>query len=102
MISELTLPTGEVLINVPSEPLILMELGLTEEETMACLSAEKEKQQLEEVMNKRKAAYRRESDPLFMEWQFDGTPESEALWKRKVEEIKARYPLPSGDNASEE
>ena len=102
MISELTLPTGEVLINVPSEPLILMELGLTEEETMACLSAEKEKQQLEEVMNKRKAAYRRESDPLFMEWQFDGTPESEALWKRKVEEIKARYPLPSGDNAPEE
>ena len=61
---------------------------------------DKEKQQLEEVMNKRKAAYRRESDPLFMEWQFDGTPESEALWKRKVEEIKARYPLPSGDSSS--
>ncbi len=102
MISELTLPTGEVLINVPSDTFILMELGFTEEEAMACLSAEQEKQQLEEVMNKRKAAYRRESDPLFMEWQFDGTPESEALWKRKVEEIKARYPLPSGDNASEE
>tara|TARA_Y100000588_G_scaffold50775_1_gene47699 strand:- start:202 stop:504 length:303 start_codon:yes stop_codon:yes gene_type:complete len=100
MISELTLPTGEVLINVPSEPFILMELGLTEEEAMVCLAAEQEKQQLEEVMNKRKAAYRRESDPLFMEWQFDGTPESEALWKRKVEEIKARYPLPSGDSSS--
>ncbi|HDM8044319.1 TPA: hypothetical protein P0E04_002474 [Vibrio campbellii] len=102
MISELTLPTGEVLINVPSEPFILMELGLTEEEAMVCLAAEQEKQQLEEVMNKRKAAYRRESDPLFMEWQFDGTPESEALWKRKVEEIKARYPLPSGDSVPEE
>ncbi|MFS1893154.1 hypothetical protein [Vibrio lentus] len=102
MIAELTLPTGEVLINVPSEIFILMELGFTEEEAMTCLSVEQEKQQLEEVMNKRKAAYRNESDPLFMEWQFDGTSESEALWKRKVEEIKARYPLPSGDNAPEE
>ena len=100
MISELTLPTGEVLINVPSDTFILMELGFTEEEAMACLSAEQEKQQLEEVMNKRKAAYRRESDPLFMEWQFDGSSESEALWKRKVEEVKARYPLPSGDSSS--
>ncbi|MEZ8758743.1 hypothetical protein AB6D89_09805 [Vibrio splendidus] len=101
MISELTLPTGEVLINVPSETFILMELGFTEEEAVACLSAEQKKQHLEEVMDKRKAAYRKESDPLFMEWQFDGTSESESLWKSKVEEIKARYPLPVDDNASE-
>ncbi|MDW1763135.1 hypothetical protein R7040_18215 [Vibrio sp. 1069] len=43
----------------------------------------------------RKAAYKAESDPLYMEWQYDQAPESEAAWRDKVAEIKARYPLPS-------
>ncbi len=43
----------------------------------------------------RRAAYAAESDPLYMEWQYDGTPEAEQLWRSKVAEIKARYPLPS-------
>ena len=34
-----------------------------------------------------------ESDPLCMEWQFDGTEEAEAKWRDKVTEIKARFPL---------
>jgi hypothetical protein len=38
--------------------------------------------------------YRNESDPLYMEWQFDQTPEAEAAWRSKVEEIKARHPMP--------
>lgn len=42
----------------------------------------------------REAAYRAESDPLFMEWKYDGTPEAETIWRDKVAEIKARYPLP--------
>lgn len=43
----------------------------------------------------RKTAYVSESDPLYMEWQYDGTAESEQLWRDTVAEIKARYPLPS-------
>lgn len=41
----------------------------------------------------RKSAYKAESDPLYMEWQFDQTLESENAWRDKVAEIKLRYPL---------
>ncbi len=43
----------------------------------------------------RKKAYVSESDPLYMEWQYDQTPGKEQAWRDKVAEIKARYPLPS-------
>lgn len=39
-------------------------------------------------------AYRVESDPIFMEWQFDQSEEKEQQWRASVEAIKARYPLP--------
>ncbi|MCH9691004.1 MAG: hypothetical protein K0U59_02890 [Gammaproteobacteria bacterium] len=39
-------------------------------------------------------AYKEESDPLYMEWQYDQTNELEQLWREKVAEIKSRYPLP--------
>lgn len=42
----------------------------------------------------RQTAYKSESDPLYMEWQFDQTAESEQAWRDKVAEIKLRYPLP--------
>ncbi|MCF2827065.1 MULTISPECIES: hypothetical protein [unclassified Pseudoalteromonas] len=45
--------------------------------------------------NLRREAYKNESDPLYMEWQYDNTPESEQAWRDKVDEIKNRYPLPS-------
>lgn len=48
-------------------------------------------------VEKRQAAYKRESDPLYMEAQYDGTPESLQKWQNKVAEIKTRYPL--HDNA---
>ncbi|MBB1338181.1 hypothetical protein [Pseudoalteromonas sp. SR44-2] len=53
-------------------------------------------QQFELTQNiaKRQASYKAESDPLYMEAQFDGTPESHQNWQDKVAEIKARYPLP--------
>lgn len=41
----------------------------------------------------REVAYRAESDPLFMEWKYDGTPEAEKVWRDKVAEIKERYPI---------
>ena len=49
--------------------------------------------ELSQNIEKRKAAYREESDPLYMEWQYDLTPESEQAWREKVVEIKQRYPI---------
>lgn len=46
-----------------------------------------------QVQELRRAAYFAESDPLYMEWQFDQTPETEQAWRAKVEEIKTRIPL---------
>jgi len=51
------------------------------------------KDRLELALAQRKASYNAESDPLFMQWQFDGTPEAEEEWRNKVQEIKDKYPL---------
>ncbi|CAM3967262.1 hypothetical protein [Pseudoalteromonas byunsanensis] len=48
----------------------------------------------EEVIAARKHAYQSESDPLFIEWQYDQTDEAKQIWMDKVAEIKTRYPLP--------
>ncbi|KJZ03527.1 hypothetical protein [Pseudoalteromonas piscicida] len=49
----------------------------------------------EEALQYRKLSYVQESDPLYMEWQYDQTPESKQVWMDRVAEIKARYPLPT-------
>lgn len=49
---------------------------------------------ISDTRSKRLNAYSLESDPLYMEWKYDNTPESEQKWRGKVEEIKQRYPLP--------
>ncbi|HAS6505786.1 TPA: hypothetical protein GRR52_23690 [Vibrio parahaemolyticus] len=53
------------------------------------------KQEHSNVSEARRKAYLVESDPLYMEWQYDQTAEKEQAWRDKVAEIKARYPLPS-------
>ncbi|MAD74995.1 MAG: hypothetical protein CML20_09430 [Rheinheimera sp.] len=68
------------------------ELGMSGEQVESVLR--QKKFGLSQHAAKREAAYKRESDPLYMEAQFDGTPESLAMWRDKVAEIKARYPLP--------
>ena len=47
-----------------------------------------------EAIEARKLAYKKESDPLHMEFQYDGNANKEQEWRDKVAEIKARYPLP--------
>ncbi len=47
------------------------------------------------ISQKRKIAYQKEADPLYLEWQYDQTAEKEQIWRAQVAEIKARYPLPS-------
>lgn len=59
------------------------------------LAIEAEKQHvINQIISGRKTAYIAESDPLYMEWQYDKTPEKEQAWRDKVAEIKARYPFP--------
>lgn len=48
-----------------------------------------------ETLELRQKAYKDESDPLHMEWQYDQTELSKQAWLSKVEEIKARYPFPT-------
>jgi hypothetical protein len=52
-------------------------------------------QRLASTIAQREAAYKTESDPLYMEWQYDQTEEAEQKWCDKVAEIKERYPLPT-------
>ena len=68
-------------------------IGMTQEQIDSVL----QQKEFEESQNvaKRQDAYRLESDPLFMEWQYDKTPEAEGIWRQKVAEIKSRYPLSS-------
>jgi hypothetical protein len=69
----------------------MQQLGMNEEQIESVL---RQKQfELSQNKDKRKAAYAAESDPLYMEWQFDKAPESEQIWRDKVLEIKERYPL---------
>lgn len=67
-------------------------LGMSQEaiESVRCQA---EYERCEGQLEKRKRAYQLESDPLLAEWQYDQTQEAEQIWRDKVEEIKARYPL---------
>lgn len=71
----------------------MQNLGMDQEQIDSVLN----QQQFELSQNvvRREAAYAKESDPLYMVAQFDGTPESLQKWRDKVAEIKARYPLPA-------
>ncbi|KZN37468.1 hypothetical protein N474_05025 [Pseudoalteromonas luteoviolacea CPMOR-2] len=48
-----------------------------------------------EALEARRMAYIVESDPLFMEWQYDQIESSKQAWLDKVAEIKARFPFPA-------
>ncbi|MBB1368654.1 hypothetical protein H5154_20140 [Pseudoalteromonas sp. SR44-5] len=88
---------GVNFVNVPAEPNILLEMGVSEADVATMLDTLAKENGRLEVLSERLAAYKAESDPLYMEAQFDGTPESLQKWRDKVSEIKTRYPLP--DNA---
>ncbi|HEJ1166409.1 TPA: hypothetical protein SLU36_001288 [Pseudomonas aeruginosa] len=62
------------------------------------VSRERVQQEYDAVLARRAEAYRLESDPIKTEVEFDsiraGVETDCAAWLAKVEEIKARYPLP--------
>ncbi|MGL4755185.1 MAG: hypothetical protein ACRCXB_22735 [Aeromonadaceae bacterium] len=68
---------------------LIAKLG--REQVEAAIAAET----LKEARSARSEAYRRESDPLYLEWKYDQTPDAEQIWRDKVAEIKVRFPLPS-------
>lgn len=68
-------------------------LGMNDEQ-MESVLRQKEYEESQYIAQ-REAAYKAESDPLYMEAQFDGTPESLQIWRDKVAEIKTRYPVPA-------
>lgn len=57
------------------------------------VDAELNKQRIDNIHKLRKQAYTLEADPLYLEWQYDQTPEKEQQWRDKVAEIKEKYPL---------
>ncbi|MBW3528121.1 hypothetical protein KO533_16355 [Shewanella sp. NKUCC05_KAH] len=67
------------------------QLGMNPEQIKSVLA--QRDFELSQNIEKRKAAYREESDPLYMEWQYDVTAESEQAWRDKVGQIKQRYPI---------
>ncbi|HCJ7273456.1 TPA: hypothetical protein NVH30_003094 [Vibrio cholerae] len=76
----------------------MSKLGMTDEVVESIL----QQRDFELLRNRqlRSDAYKRESDPLYIEWQFElesGNSASDSYkkkWMDKVVEIKGRYPLP--------
>lgn len=93
-IAKVKLLTGEELINVPADVSVLVALGFTEAHAGELIAAAGDQAKLAYLAAARRAAYVAEADPLFLEWQYDETPEKEKAWRDKVAEIKALYPLP--------
>lgn len=70
----------------------MLAIGMSVEQIESVMN-QKSYEEGEGVIAKRKGAYAKESDPLFLEWQYDKTPESEEAWRDKVAEIKLRFPI---------
>lgn len=69
----------------------MKSIGMNDEQIESVLNQKKYELGAGAIKN-REIAYKKESDPLFIEWQYDKTPESEQIWRDKVLEIKAMYP----------
>ena len=74
------------------DPAFMAELGMSEE-VIASVLAQHNYELTEGQLAHRHCAYVAESVPLFLEWQYNKTPEAEQAWRDKVAEIKARYPV---------
>ena len=74
------------------DPAFMAELGMSEE-VIASVTAQRDWDATEGQLARRKRRYETESDPLYLEGQYDKTPESEQVWRDKVAGIKLRYPV---------
>ena len=85
---------GQIQLNEQSYQ-ALLDMGYEQSQAIQMIKDAMHQSDLETVVEQRLQAYKREADPLFIEYQFDQTPEAEQAWRAKVEEIKARYPKPA-------
>ncbi|MGE6098559.1 hypothetical protein ACLH0B_04845 [Aeromonas salmonicida] len=74
------------------DPAFMAELGMSEDVIDSVL-AQHNYELTEGQLARRQRAYVAESDPLFLEWQYDKTAAAETAWLNKVAEIKGRYPI---------
>ncbi len=81
--------------NVPAIAGCLVELGVSERDIPELMEKAQYDFDLTQAIEQRKRAYRTNSDPLFIEWQYDQTSGSEQIWRDKVAAIKAQFPLPN-------
>ncbi|MGZ0718647.1 hypothetical protein [Pseudomonas palleroniana] len=93
-IKKLVTPSGAILINVPANTSTLQGLGFNDETARALIDKAAAAAALATAIAARRAAYVNEADPMYLEWQYDGTTEKEKEWRAKIAEIKARFPLP--------
>ena len=77
------------------DPAFMAELGMSEE-VIASVLAQRDWDATEGQLARRKRRYETESDPLYLEWQYDKTAAAESRWRDKVAEIKLRYPVARG------
>lgn len=70
-------------------------LGM-DDDTIASVIAQRDYEASDGQIARRQRAYEAESDHLYLEWQYDKTPEAESRWLGKVAEIKLRYPVARG------
>jgi hypothetical protein len=77
------------------DPAFMAELGMSEE-VIASVTAQRDWDATDGQLARRKRRYETESDPLYLEWQYDKTPAAEQTWRDKVAEIKLRYPVARG------
>lgn len=68
----------------------MKDIGMDDEQIESVLR-QKDYELGEGVFAKRREAYIKESDPLFIEATFDNDPAKMQAWRDKVIEIKARY-----------
>lgn len=73
----------------------MASLGMSDE-VIASVIAQRDYELTEGQLARRQRAYVAESDPLFLEWQYDKAAASEQAWRDKVAEIKLRYPVARG------
>ena len=74
------------------DPAFMAELGMSEEVVTSVL-AHRDWDATEGQLARRKRRYETKSDPLYLESQYDKTPESEQVWRDKVSEIKSQLPI---------
>lgn len=68
------------------------KLGLDDDTQESILNQKSYEESEQLVLDKRARAYRKESDPLFIEASFDNDETAMQQWRDKVTEIKERFP----------